>query len=163
MTARLFPHPRLAIVLALLWLLLNESLSVGHVLLGAALGSVIAWSVRAALPELPRVRAPLEAGGYVLLVLCDILVANVQVARLVLGPVARLRPRIVVVPLDVDQPMVASLLAATVTLTPGTVSVDLDLVARTLTVHALDAPDDATVVVQIKSRYERRLKEVFGC
>lgn len=163
MMARLLPHPRLSLALALLWLLFNQSLTVGHVLLGVALGMVIGRAVQATVPALPRIRAPMKALLYVGLVLRDILVANVEVARLVLSPLARLRPRIVVVPLDVDQPVVASLLAATVTLTPGTVSVDLDLAARELTVHALDAEDDAAVIEAIKSRYERRLKEIFGC
>lgn len=163
MTKRLLPHPRLSILLALLWLLLNGSWSIGHVLLGAVLGVVIGLAVRSTYPEIPRVRAPLKALAYLLLVLRDIVVANVQVARLVLGPLAWLRPRIVSVPLDIDDPVVASLLAATVTLTPGTVSVDLDLARRELTVHALDAADDASVIDGIKSRYERRLKEIFRC
>lgn len=163
MMARVLPHPRLSVALALLWLVFNQSLSIGHVLLGLALGIAIGRAVQATVPTLPRVRAPVKALLYVALVLRDILVANFEVARLVLSPLARLRPRIVVVPLDVDQPLVASLLAATVTLTPGTVSVDLDLAAGELTVHALDAADDATVIDTIKTRYERRLKEIFGC
>lgn len=163
MSARLLPHPRLSILLALLWLLLNQSLSVGHVLLGAGLGLAIGWGLRSMLPELPRVRAPLKAVGFLVLLLRDIVVANVQVARLVLSPVGRLRPRIVEVPIEVDEPTVAAALVAVVTLTPGTVCIDLDLAARKLTVHALDAPDDATVIDAIKSHYERPLKEIFGC
>lgn len=163
MTACLLPHPRLSTLLALLWLLLNQSLSVGHVLLGAGLGLAIGWGLRSMLPELPRVRAPLKAAGFLVLLLRDIIVANVQVARLVLSPVGRLRPRIVEVPIDVEEPTIAAALVAVVTLTPGTVCVDLDLDARKLTVHALDAPDDATVIDAIKSHYERPLKEIFGC
>lgn len=163
MTGRFLPHPRLSILLVLLWLVLNQSLAIGQVLLGVVLGIAIGLLVRSTFPAIPRVRAPLRAMAYVLLVLQDIVVANFQVARLVLGPLARLRPRIVVVPLDLDDPVVASLLAATVTLTPGTVSVDLDLPGRRLTVHALDAGDDASVIGVIKSRYERRLKEIFRC
>jgi multicomponent K+:H+ antiporter subunit E len=163
MMARIVPHPRLALLLTLLWLLLNQSLSIGHLVLGAVIGIGIGWAIRATLPDLPRVRAPGRLLCYLVLVLRDIVVANIHVARLVLSPLGRLRPRIVVVPLDVDHPAVASLLAATVTLTPGTVSVDLDPGRRELTVHALDAPDDATVIDEIKSRYERRLREIFGC
>jgi len=163
MMGRLLPNPRLSCLLALLWLLLAESLSVGNMLLGGVLGVVIGLAVRSTFPRVPRVRAPVKAMAYLILVLRDIVAANFQVARLVLSPIARLRPRIVTVPLDIDEPVVASLLAATVTLTPGTVSVDLDLERRRLTVHALDAIDDASVIDGIKSRYEARLKEIFAC
>lgn len=163
MMGRLVPNPRLSCLLALLWLLLAESLSVGNMLLGCVLGVVIGFAVRSTFPRVPRVRAPFKAMAYLILVLRDIVAANFQVARLVLSPIARLRPRIVTVPLDIDEPVIASLLAATVTLTPGTVSVDLDLEGRRLTVHALDAVDDASVIDGIKSRYEARLKEIFAC
>lgn len=163
MIGRLIPHPRLSIVLALLWLLLSNSVSTGQVLLGAVLGLVIGLAVRSTFPAIPVVRAPSKAASYVILVLRDIVVANFEVARLVLGPLKRLRPRIVEVPLDIDDPVVAAVLAATVTLTPGTVSVDLDVAARRLTVHALNATDDQSVIDGIKSRYEVRLKEIFRC
>ncbi len=163
MTGRLIPHPRLSILLALLWLLLGNSVSLGQVLLGIALGLAIDLAASSTLPEIPVVRAPLKAAGYLMLVLRDIVVANFEVARLVLSPLDRLRPRIVEVPLDIDDPVVAAVLAATVTLTPGTVSVDLDVAARRLTVHALNATDDQSLIDGIKSRYEARLKEIFRC
>lgn len=159
---RLLPFPRLSALLALLWLLLN-GFSAGHALLAALLALAIPLAVRRVHPPLPRIRRPAAALSYVLLVLHDIVVANLRVARLVLGPVKRLRPRLVEVPLDVREPAVASALAATVTLTPGTVSVDLDLDRGVLLVHALDAADDASVRDEIKSRYEARLKEIFEC
>jgi multicomponent K+:H+ antiporter subunit E len=59
--------------------------------------------------------------------------------------------------------VVASALAATVTLTPGTVSVELDPGRGILVVHALDAADDESVRHEIKTRYEARLKEIFEC
>lgn len=159
---RLLPFPRLAALLAVLWLLLN-GFTPGQALLAALLAFTVPLAVRRVHPALPRIRRPGAALSYVLLVLCDIVVANLRVARLVLGPVGRLRPRLVEVPLDVREPAVASALAATVTLTPGTVSVDLDLERGVLLVHALDAPDDASVRLEIKSRYEARLKEIFEC
>jgi len=160
---RLIPHPRLSMVLVSLWLLLGNSVSLGQVLLGIALGLAIGLAASSTLPAIPVVRSPLKAASYLMLVLRDIVVANLEVARLVVGPLARLRPRVVAVPLDIDEPVVAAVLAATVTLTPGTVSVDLDVGARVLTVHVLNAADDQSVIDGIKSRYEARLKEIFQC
>jgi multicomponent K+:H+ antiporter subunit E len=160
---RWLPFPRLSLVLAALWLLLANSLSAGQVILAAALAVAIPLAVRRVFPAVPPIRRPLAALAYVALVLGDIVVANLRVARLVLSPVARLRPRLVEVPLAVRDPVVASVLAATVTLTPGTVSADLDLERGVLLVHALDAPDDAAVREDIKARYEARLQRIFEC
>lgn len=160
---RWLPCPRFSATLVLIWLLLNNTLYPGHILIGAVLGIVIPLLTRDLLPPLPVIRRPGKAIAFVLLVLGDIVVANLRVARLVLGPLASLRPRLVSVPLDIADPVVASILAGTVTLTPGTVSVDLDVEAGVLRVHALDAADDATVIGEIKTRYEARLREIFGC
>ena len=93
----------------------------------------------------------------------DILVANVEVAWIVLTrPNSKLHPAWVVIPLDLKQPEAISILAGTITLTPGTVSADMSDGGHSLLVHALDAPDPDAVRDQIKNRYERRLKEIFA-
>lgn len=147
----------------LFWLLVVNEVSAGQVALGAVLGTGMLW-VRArfgaaALPlRRPGVGLQLAA-----LFLMDIVVANLAVARAVLAPSLPIRPRFVRVPLDLREPNAAALLAGMVTLTPGTVSVDLDLDAWVLTVHALLAEDEAAAVDAIKHRYEARIKEMFQC
>jgi multicomponent K+:H+ antiporter subunit E len=160
---RWLPHPRLSIAVALLWLALLQSVAPVDVASAVVLGVVVPWWCAPVLPVVPRVRRWDRALSYLLLVARDIVVANLAVARLVLSPLSRLAPRIVQVPLATRDPVVASLLAATVTLTPGTVSIDLDLEAGVLVVHALAAGDPDALVAEIKSRYEARLMEVFGC
>jgi len=108
-------------------------------------------------------RKPLMAFRFFLRVLGDIVAANLVVARQVLGPLDRIRPGFVEVPLDLEDPFVATILGGIVTLTPGTVSIDIDMEQRTLHVHALDVPDPAALIAEIKSRYETPLKEMFGC
>ncbi len=162
MTRRWLPYPKLALFLAILWLLLAQSVSAAHIVLALVLGLGLPLLTGGMLPDLPAIRRPDRLAAYVLLVLWDILVANVKVAKLTLGPLSRLNPAVVEVPLDIEDPIVASLLAATVTLTPGTVSMDVDMAARRLTVHGLDVPDAAALVAEIKDRYERRLLEIFG-
>ena len=100
--------------------------------------------------------------SYSFLVIWDIFVANVQVAWIVLTrPNDKLRPAWIEVPLDLRQPEAISVLAGTITLTPGTVSADLSDEGHSLLVHALDADDPDAVRDEIKDRYERRLKEIF--
>ncbi|MBT8411931.1 MAG: Na+/H+ antiporter subunit E, partial [Octadecabacter sp.] len=100
---------------------------------------------------------------YVLIVLWDIIVANIEVAWIVLTkPNSKLRPAWVVVPLDLTQPEAISMLAGTITLTPGTVSADLSNGGHSLLVHALHTDDPDAIRDDIKQRYEARLMEIFA-
>ncbi|MCS6876961.1 MAG: Na+/H+ antiporter subunit E [Geminicoccaceae bacterium] len=163
MLARLFPHPLLSCLIAVVWVLLVNGPSPGSVLMGLVLGLILPWLTRPFWPERPRLRAPLTILEYVCIVLFDICVANLQVAYLVLfrRPEA-LRSRFVVVPLDTRVPEAIVTLAGTITMTPGTVSCDVSADGRALLVHALDAADPEELVATIKRRYERRLLEIFG-
>ena len=101
--------------------------------------------------------------AYMLLVMWDIVIANVQVAWIVLTrPNARLRPAWITVPIDLRQPEAITILAGTITLTPGTLSADLSDSGHSLLIHALDAADPDAIRDEIKTRYERRLKEIFA-
>lgn len=157
----LLPHPLLSLVLLVCWLLLNNSLSTGHLLLGALLGWLLPLFTRRFWPERVSIRRLPVLLRFVFTVLWDILVANLLVARLMLGPTGRLRPAFVVVPLDLDNDLTISLLANTISLTPGTVSARLYREDRILVVHALDVEDVSELVRFIKARYEAPIKEVF--
>jgi multicomponent K+:H+ antiporter subunit E len=87
----------------------------------------------------------------------------VVVARLVLGPLPRLEPAFVEVPLAATHPHTRSLLATIITMTPGTVSSAFTPDGRTLHVHALNVSDPLRVVADIKDRYEQPLMEIFEC
>jgi len=89
--------------------------------------------------------------------------ANLAVARRVLGPIGRLRPAFVEVPLDTTQPDAVALLASIITMTPGTLAAEIDEARARIIVHVLDLEDAAALVAQIKRRYELPLKEIFGC
>ncbi len=159
---RLVPHPLLSLSLLGIWLLAQNTLDPGHIVLGGLLGLLLPPLTMRFWPEAPRVRRPGKLLVYILVFLWDVLVANLQVALWILGPTSRLRPRWIFIPLDVDHPLVISTLAATISLTPGTVSSHISADRKLLVVHALHCPDDDEAVRQIKERYERPLKEIFG-
>ncbi|MFG5407033.1 Na+/H+ antiporter subunit E [Piscinibacter sakaiensis] len=94
--------------------------------------------------------------------LVDIVVSNVVVARIVLDPTYRPRPAWVPVPLDTAHPTAITLFATIITTTPGTVSCVVDEARRQILVHALDCDDAAAAAQQMKARYERPLREIFG-
>jgi multicomponent K+:H+ antiporter subunit E len=136
--------------------------SAGGIVFGLILGTIIPLMTRAYWPDRPRLRNPVAIAGFVLIVLWDIVVANITVARIVLFmPKSRLRPAWVTVPIDLRSPEAITVLAGTITMTPGTVTADTSADGRALLVHCLHAPDPEGVAADIKSRYERRLKEIF--
>ena len=157
------PQPLFSLCLWLIWLLLGNTLAVGQVLLGGLLALALPiFSVRF-WPDRPRLRRPLHLLRYFLVLLWDIIVANLVVARLILGPTGKLRPAFIRLPLDLCSEFAIVVLANTISLTPGTVSADLSLDRRTLLIHALDVEDEAQTIARIKDRYERPLMEIFEC
>lgn len=160
---RILPQPVTTLAIMALWMALAPVPSLGHLLLAILLGVAIPWMTQAFWPDRPRVHRPIAGLALFVRVVGDIIVANLHVARLVLGPLDRLRPDFVEVPLDIADPFVATLLGSIVSLTPGTVSIEIDRDRNALLVHGLHIQDRETVVATIKRRYEVPLKEIFGC
>ena len=159
---RLFPHPYLSVFLALVWMLLVGKLTTGNLILGTFLGIFIPITTRVYWPDAPTMVRPGKFVVYVLVVIWDILVANFVVAAKVLfRSNASLSPCWVSIPLDLTRPEAITILAGTITLTPGTVTADMSAHGRALLVHCLDAPDPDAVREEIKTRYEARLLEIF--
>ena len=131
-------------------------------LLGLLLGLTVPQLTRTFWTQRPRIRRPLMIAEYALVVLWDIVVANVKVAYVVLFKSNRqIRPHFIAIPLDIYSPEAITVLAGTITMTPGTVSADLSADGRALLVHCLDTDDPDGEVAGIKQRYEARLKEIF--
>ena len=163
MMRRLFPHPALSVAIFLLWAALTNAASVGALAVGALLGVALPLATRPFWPDAPRIARPGAILRLAARVGFDILVANAAVARRVLGPIGSLRPAFVEVPLDLRDPFVATILGSIVSLTPGTVSIDVDRTRWVLLLHALDAPDPPALAAAVKARYEAPLKEIFAC
>lgn len=161
--SRWLPHPILTPVLVVIWLLLNNSVSLGHIVLGLVLGWAIPRFTINYWPEPVHLHRPTVLMRLLGVFVYDVVVANVAVARLILLGPARLRPAFVPVQLDVTHPLAISLLANIICLTPGTVSAELSADHRILVVHTLDTDDPEGLAATIKQRYEAPLKEVFQC
>ncbi len=160
---RILPTPAVSFAILALWLVLAPQPSLGHLLLGSVFAVAIPRLTKAFWPDPPHIKRPLLGIVLFIKLVGDILAANWHVARLVVGPLDRLRPEFVEVPLDISHPFVATLLGSVVSLTPGTVSIEIDMDAKRLFVHALDVADREQLIATIKSRYEAPLKEIFAC
>jgi multicomponent K+:H+ antiporter subunit E len=158
----LFPQPMMSVVTLLVWLLANNAVTPGVLTLGVLFAVGIPLVTASFWPEYPaRIRYGALA-RFLAVVVYDIVVANVRVALLILGPTRRLRPTFFTIELELRGGFPVTLLASTISLTPGTVSSDLSEDGRTLLVHGLDVGDVDQAVAQIRRRYERPLMEIFG-
>jgi multicomponent K+:H+ antiporter subunit E len=159
---RLLPHPGLSALLVVMWMVMVNDLTFGTLFLGLVVGIGVPLFTAAWWPGRPKVRF-IPAIAYLGVVLWDIIIANFEVAAIVLFKRNRdLQPAWLVVPLELTTPEAITVFAGTISLTPGTVSSDISACGKYLLVHALHAPDPAATVAQVKARYEARLLRIFA-
>jgi multicomponent K+:H+ antiporter subunit E len=159
---RWLPHPLLTITLVAMWAALLNQYSGINLLAGLVLGVLIPVYTGNFWPDRPTIRSPFLAMTFICVLMWDVIVANVYVAWIILfRPAAKMQSQWIAVPLDLKSAEAITALAATITLTPGTVTSDLSADGRTLLVHCLDVSNPKEEVQRIKDRYERRIKAIF--
>lgn len=157
----ILPHPILSLMLLGLWLLLVNSLSPGQILLGAVLSLLIPLYTARFWAAQVRIRRPLSLLRLAATVLADIVIANIAVARLIAGPMARIQPAFIRMPLRLQGNVGVSLLANIITLTPGTVSASLSPDRSELIIHAFQGSDPEAIITEIRERYEQPLLDAL--
>ncbi|BCU63467.1 hypothetical protein F941_03112 [Acinetobacter bouvetii DSM 14964 = CIP 107468] len=158
---RWFPHPLVSVIVGLSWLMLNHSLDAGTILMALILAVGIPRLVRPFIARTPNIDW-LPAIRLFFVVLWDIIVSNIKVAKLVLGPMHKMHPKWFRIPLETQHEEVNTLLAMIITTTPGTVSAGIDQDRGDILVHALSADDTEAEIQNIKDRYEKPLMQIFG-
>ncbi len=155
------PHPFISVIVGVSWLMLAHSLDIANLLMALLLGLLIPRLINPFITHTPNINWSLAIKlGWV--VLWDIVVCNIRVAKLVLGPSDRLQPKWFRVPLETEHDQVNTLLAMIITTTPGTVSAGIDQERGDILVHALSTEDAEMDVQEIKIRYEIPLMQIFG-
>jgi multicomponent Na+:H+ antiporter subunit E len=161
--------------LALVWMALQRSFTLADFIVGFAFGFVIiALSQRALIEQaadLATARRTLDLTSYprrawrllsfVGFALWSIVKANIEVARIVVRPRLDIKPGIIAIPLDVRSEAGITVLANLITLTPGTVTLDVSSDRRTAYVHCIDIKDADAIRDDIKQNFERRVMELF--
>lgn len=158
---RLFPHPFLSFILGASWLMLMHSVATAQVLLAVVVAIVFPKLTQYFIQPAEPIHWP-AAIRLFLVVLWDILISNIRVAQQVLGPLHKLHPKWIRVPLDTSHPKVNTLLALIITTTPGTVSAGLEEGENNILVHALSTDDPSAIIEEIKLRYEQPLIKIFN-
>jgi multicomponent K+:H+ antiporter subunit E len=154
------PHPLLSFTLFLVWLMLAGA-SAGFIAVGLILAWILPLVTQGFWPDKPAIQKPWKLVPYTFKVILDIVIASITVARLVLSFRREPQPAFVCYPLTLTHPMGITMLASTISLTPGTVSADVSDDHKLLLIHAVDVSDDQSLIETIHNRYEKALMEVF--
>lgn len=153
-------YPLFAACVLVFWLMLNQSVSIGHMILGTVLGLFGSFTLgRLQDPGLRpgNPRAILRLAAHVAV---EIVRSNIAVARIVLSRSAPRRSGFLTVRLELKDPHALAVLSAILTATPGSLWVDFDPTDGRLLIHVLDLIDEETWIGIVKG-YEARLQEIF--
>ncbi|AXY61855.1 MULTISPECIES: Na+/H+ antiporter subunit E [Acinetobacter] len=158
---RWLPHPFVSVIVALSWIMLAHSLEAGTILMALILAVAVPRMVSPFIESTPNINW-IEALKLCFVVLWDIIISNIRVAKQVLGPMDNLHPKWFRVPLETQHDEVNTLLAMIITTTPGTVTAGIDQDKGDILVHALSSDDPEQEIRDIKTRYEQPLMKIFN-
>ena len=158
---RIFPHPFVSVIVGLSWLMLNHSAELFDWIVAVVLAIFIQKLIQPFIVRTPNIHWIL-ALKLALIVVWDIVLCNIRVAKQVLGPLDHLHPKWYRVPLETDHEHVNTLLAMIITTTPGTVSAGIDQERGDILVHSLSTDDPEADILDIKTRYEAPLMQIFS-
>jgi multicomponent K+:H+ antiporter subunit E len=152
------PHPLYTGFLGLGWMMLREHYSIGDFIIGYVVGSVVVYFFRSFFLQPVRIHKPLTWLKMLMVFAREVIIANLQVAWLVIQPRLRIQPAAIRLPLDIHDDVAITALANMITLTPGTWTIDVAPDRSALYIHCLSAPDVEAVKRQIKEQFEAPLK-----
>lgn len=157
-----FPYPLLSLALLMLWLLANQSLSPGQIVLGTVLGVVFAWIMVNLQPDKTR----LKNYGMIAVLAGHVAVDVVRSNIAVMGAILRagkhpVNSGFVAIDISLRDENALALLACILTATPGTAWLEFDRQTGVLLIHVLDLENGAAWSELIRNRYEAPLKEIF--
>lgn len=151
----------LNIFLALAWAALFGDFSTVDLVAGFILGYIALWLAQDVLGASTYFGKWRRITNLVLVFFWALIVANVRVAYSVLAPQSKMRPGIVAIPLDIKRDIEITLLANMITLTPGTLSIDVSDDRKVLYVHGMHVYDLEEFKHEIKDGFERLVREAF--
>lgn len=150
------------LMLALIWMFLTGSLTANTLIEGFIVGYLVLWLASPLYGPSTYFRKFRQVVSFILYFLRELVVATFRVARVVISPELNVRPVIIAVPLDVKTDIQIALLANLVTLTPGSMTLDVSDDRRVMYVHVMHAEDVEQARQEIKQGFERRIGELFG-
>lgn len=159
--SRLFPHPVLTGMLLILWLILQQSAGLGHILLGSAIAITASLAAAAIIPDRVTVRKPHLVIKLFFVAGLDIIRSNLAVLLVLLHPRPQPQAGFLEMKLELTDTFGLAVLACLITATPGSAWLEYNRSRNTVLIHVFDLVDAAEWENTIKSRYEALLLEIF--
>lgn len=145
------------ILLMLMWVFLSGSYELSSFSFGFLIGFMIMWIIGSQKGSNKYVRILPRIISFIFYFLYEVIVANLQVAYEVMTPNLYVKPGIIKIPLDVQTNTEITILANLITLTPGTLSIDVSDDKKVLYVHSMYVNDKDKFIHDIKNGFERRI------
>lgn len=159
---RWLPYPAMSLFLMATWLVLNQSLAPGHLLIGALLGLILGGAFGRLQPPPLRIRNRRRLLRLVFVVLGDVLRSNLALLRILIGGrMGSVTSGFVTIPLQLTDPYGLAVLACIITATPGTIWMSYRAREGLLLIHVFDLVDEVEWIRTITERYETPLREIF--
>ena len=151
----------LNLLLAVLWAVVMGEVDRANLTVGFLLAYLVLWAVRPVLGDTRYFDRIPRAVSFLAFFVVEVVSSNLRVARDVLSPRPRRRPGVVAVPLDAGSDAEITVLANLITLTPGTLSLDVSPDRRLLYVHTMFLDDPDEFRAELKRSFERRVLELL--
>lgn len=158
---RILPHPVLAALLLIFWLVLQQSAGLGHILLGAVVSIAVSHLAGAFMTDRVTIRRPHKLVQLAFVAGLDIIHSNLMVLLVLLQPRPEPKSDFIEMQLELTSPAGLAVLACLITATPGSAWLEYDRVRSTVLIHVFDLADEALWVHTIRTRYETPLLEIF--
>ena len=149
------------LLFSIAWAAVTGSFTLVNLILGFCLGSLALFIIREQVGTNSYFNRAIKILQLFGTFIYELVLSSLRVAKIVLSPKINLKPRIIAYPLTVDRDFEITLLANLITLTPGTLSVDVSTDRKFLFVHCIDAPDQESTIMDIRQSFERRIMEAF--
>jgi multicomponent Na+:H+ antiporter subunit E len=150
----------LNLLIGVIWMFLSESYSFASFLVGFVIGALLLFLLNRFIPDSYYFKHVKAIGYLIFLFIKELMLANIEVLKWVYKPKLNFEPGIIALPIDVKKNWEITLLANLITLTPGTLSVDVSRDQRFIYIHAIDLPDVNETIVGIKDTFEKAIREV---
>lgn len=146
--------------IAFIWMFLQNSYSASSFFIGYVLGLFVIYGLRRFFPRRFYLYNVWAVINLVLIFFKELILSNISVLKVVLSPKLDMRPGIFALETSLKKDWEITLLANLITLTPGTLVVDVSDDNRTLYIHAMDIDDVEQARNDIKNSFEKAIKEV---
>lgn len=154
-------HFLMNLLLTFIWVALTGSMYYTNFLFGFLLGFFILWVMnRNNTDQRYFYRVP-KTISFLLFLLYEMVIANIQVAYDVITPKYFFKPGIIRYPLNASTDLEINLLSTIISMTPGTLILDISEDKKSLFIHVMYLKDREQFVTQMKNGFEKKLLQIL--